>query len=64
MRNAGAVAGILAEMTAPVIAVIMLFALLPLKFVGIGVAAAVGVFLGRWIADHVGPRSTPAAAGA
>lgn len=61
----GAVGGILAEMTAPVIAVIMLFALLPLKFAGLGVAAALGVLIGRQVADRVGrrtgPRSAPAA---
>lgn len=54
----GAVGGILAEMTLPLLAVIMLFALLPLEFAGLGVAAAAGVLIGRQIADRVGPAST------
>jgi H+/Cl- antiporter ClcA len=44
----GAIGGILAQMTMPVLAVIMLLALLPLKFAGLGVAAAAGVLVGRW----------------
>ncbi|MEZ5121693.1 MAG: chloride channel protein [Solirubrobacterales bacterium] len=58
----GAVGGILAEMTAPLVAVIMLLALLPLKYAGLGVAAAVGVLIGRWISGRVGRRLAPAPA--
>ncbi|UGS36380.1 chloride channel protein [Capillimicrobium parvum] len=56
----GAVGGILAEMTAPVVGVIMLVALLPAKYAGIAVMAAVGVFIGRWVVDRAGPRRAAA----
>jgi len=58
----GAVGGILAEMTAPVLAVIMLLALLPLKYAGLGIMAAGGVLLGRWLLDRLRRRIAPARA--
>ena len=60
----GAVGGILAEMTAPLVGVIMLLALLPAKYAGLAVMAAAGVFLGRKIADRIEARLRPKAASA
>jgi H+/Cl- antiporter ClcA len=51
----GAIGGILVEMTLPVVGVVMLLALLPLKLLGLGVAGAAGAVLGRRLFDRVVP---------
>lgn len=52
----GAIAGILAEMTTPGVAVIMVLALMPLKLLPIGIIGAVGAVAGRRVIERFVPR--------
>jgi hypothetical protein len=51
----GGIAGILAEMTAPAVAFIMLLALMPLKLLPIGLVGAIGAIGGRRALERVMP---------
>jgi H+/Cl- antiporter ClcA len=44
----GSVAGLLVEMTAPMLGVVMLLALLPAKLLPLGIAGAAGAIVGRF----------------
>jgi len=55
----GAIIGLLAEMTAPVLGIVVLFALVPVKLIPLGLAGAAGAILGRRVVDRMGSRSTP-----
>jgi len=55
----GAIIGLLAEMTAPVLGIVVLFALVPVKLIPLGLAGAAGAILGRRVVDRLGSRSTP-----
>ncbi len=57
----GAVIGLLVEMTAPLLGVVVLFALVPLKMVPLGLVGAIGAILGRKAAERL--RSSDAAPG-
>lgn len=49
----GAIVGLLVEMTAPILGIVVLFALVPLKLVPVGLAGAVGALAGRWVVDRI-----------
>lgn len=51
----GAVVGLLVEMTAPALGIVVLFALLPLELVPLGLVAALGAITGRALVDRVRP---------
>ena len=44
--TAGAIGGILAAMTSPVLGLVMVLSLLPAKLLGVGVTGAAGAFVG------------------
>ena len=50
----GAIVGLLVEMTAPVLGIVVLFALVPLKLVPLGLVAAAGAMGGRALLDRLG----------
>ena len=52
----GAIVGLLVEMTAPILGIVVLFALVPLKLIPLGLAGAVGALLGRRVVDRVASR--------
>jgi H+/Cl- antiporter ClcA len=52
----GAIVGLLVEMTAPILGIVVLFALVPLKLVPIGLAGAAGALIGRRIVDRIASR--------
>ena len=52
----GAIAGILAEMTTPGVAVIMVLALMPVKLLPIGLIGAIGAVGGRRVIERFVPR--------
>ena len=52
----GALAGILAEMTSPIVAVIIVLSLMPLKLLPIGLAGALGAVAGRRGLEMILPR--------
>jgi H+/Cl- antiporter ClcA len=49
----GSVAGLLVEMTAPMLGVVMLLALLPAKLLPLGIAGAVGAIAGRFAVERL-----------
>lgn len=53
----GAVVGLLVEMTAPALGIVVLFALLPLELVPLGLVAALGAIAGRALAGRVSPKA-------
>jgi hypothetical protein len=53
----GALAGILAEMTSPIVAVIIVLSLMPLKLLPIGLAGALGAVAGRRGLETILPRT-------
>jgi H+/Cl- antiporter ClcA len=52
----GAIAGILAEMTTPGIAIIMVLAMMPVKLLPIGLVGALGAVGGRRVIERFVPR--------
>jgi H+/Cl- antiporter ClcA len=56
----GAIVGLLVEMTAPLLGIVVLFALVPLKLVPLGLAGAAGALLGRRVVDRIASRWTAA----
>jgi H+/Cl- antiporter ClcA len=52
----GAIAGILAEMTTPAVAFIMLLSLMPTNLLPIGIVGAIGAVVGRRALERVMPR--------
>jgi uncharacterized membrane protein HdeD (DUF308 family) len=51
----GSIAGLLVEMTAPLLGVVMLLALLPAKLLPLGIASAIGAIAGRAAVTRLGP---------
>jgi H+/Cl- antiporter ClcA len=56
----GAIIGLLCEMTAPILGIVVLLALVPVKLIPVGLAGAVGAIAGRRVVDRLGSR-TPTA---
>jgi H+/Cl- antiporter ClcA len=56
----GAIVGLLVEMTAPILGIVVLFALVPLKLVPLGLAGAAGALVGRRVVDRIASRIRPA----
>lgn len=56
----GAIVGLLVEMTAPLLGIVVLFALVPLKLVPLGLAGAAGALVGRRVVHRVASRRTAA----
>jgi H+/Cl- antiporter ClcA len=56
----GAIVGLLVEMTAPILGIVVLFALVPLKLVPLGLAGAAGALLGRRVVDGLVARRAAA----
>lgn len=52
----GAIAGILAEMTTPGVAIIMILSLMPTNLIPIGIVGAIGAVGGRRVLERVQPR--------
>ena len=52
----GAIAGILAEMTTPGVAIIMVLSLMPANLLPIGLVGAIGAVVGRRALERVVPR--------
>jgi H+/Cl- antiporter ClcA len=55
----GAIVGLLVEMTAPILGIVVLFALVPLKLVPLGLAGAAGALVGRRVVDRIASRIRP-----
>jgi H+/Cl- antiporter ClcA len=53
----GAIIGLLVEMTAPILGIVVLLALVPLKLVPLGLAGAGGAILGRRLVDRLASRT-------
>jgi H+/Cl- antiporter ClcA len=53
----GGIVGLLTEMTAPILAIVVLFALLPVKLLPLGIAATIGAVVGRKLLERVIPSS-------
>jgi H+/Cl- antiporter ClcA len=55
----GAIIGLLVEMTAPLLGIVVLLALVPLKLVPVGLAGAAGALIGRRVVDRIASRTSP-----
>jgi H+/Cl- antiporter ClcA len=53
----GAIIGLLCEMTAPILGIVVLLALVPLKLVPLGLAGAIGAVAGRRVVDRLASRT-------
>jgi H+/Cl- antiporter ClcA len=53
----GAIIGLLVEMTAPILGIVVLLALVPLKLVPVGLAGGIGAIAGRRAVDRLGSRT-------